>query len=324
MKRRAGETGGEFPFEHLFAAPVPGGDPVLNGNSTAIAVNAATNQLANASYDSNGNMISGVGATLGYDVSNRLASAVETSGGIEGYGYAPDNKRIFRKTSTGIAEWTLYGVRGEKLGTYAIGAYSNPASPSTFAFQPVVPNVWFAGKLISGGQGASAVYQDRLGTNRASGNAGAGTTTNGARFYPYGEEITNTANDRVKFGTYTRDSYTGLDYADQRYYASTYGRFNTADQFAGSAVGRNPGTWNRYAYVGGDPINMNDPKAHAHRQHIHRIITGMSSSTALISRGIPMWDCQRRHTLRLILLRGRMNGTASARNARRSSRAITE
>jgi hypothetical protein len=28
MKRGAGETGGEFPFEHLFAAAVPGGDPV--------------------------------------------------------------------------------------------------------------------------------------------------------------------------------------------------------------------------------------------------------------------------------------------------------
>jgi len=28
MKRRAGETGSELPFEHLFAAPVPASDPV--------------------------------------------------------------------------------------------------------------------------------------------------------------------------------------------------------------------------------------------------------------------------------------------------------
>ena len=68
-----------------------------------------------------------------------------------------------------------------------------------------------------------------------------------------------TANDHVKFGTYTRDSYTGLDYADQRFYASTYGRFNTADQYMASAGLTNPGSWNRYSYVLGDPINNKDP-----------------------------------------------------------------
>ena len=67
---------------------------------------------------------------------------------------------------------------------------------------------------------------DRLGTNRAG----------GARFYPYGDEITSTAGDRTKFGTYNRDSFTGLDYADQRMYASGYGRFATADPYLGRLV----------------------------------------------------------------------------------------
>jgi RHS repeat-associated protein len=48
--------------------------------------------------------------------------------------------------------------------------------------------------------------------------------------------------------------------SDQRYYASTYGRFNTADPKRSSARLRNPGSWNRYAYSGGDPINHNDPR----------------------------------------------------------------
>jgi RHS repeat-associated protein len=75
----------------------------------------------------------------------------------------------------------------------------------------------------------------------------------------YGDEITSTANDREKFGTYTRDSYTGLDYARQRYFASTYGRFTTPDPAAASIHPSNPGTWDRYVYVNDDPINLNDP-----------------------------------------------------------------
>lgn len=47
---------------------------------------------------------------------------------------------------------------------------------------------------------------------------------------------------------------------DQRYYASTYGRFNTPDPFRPSANLRNPQSWNRYMYTLGDPANGNDPK----------------------------------------------------------------
>jgi RHS repeat-associated protein len=57
----------------------------------------------------------------------------------------------------------------------------------------------------------------------------------------------------------------GLDYADQRYYASAYGRFNTPDPYIAAAKGANdpstPGSWNRYAYVQGDPVNGYDPRA---------------------------------------------------------------
>ena len=47
--------------------------------------------------------------------------------------------------------------------------------------------------------------------------------------------------------------------ADQRYYASSYGRFNTADRLASSAMAGDPGSWNRYSYSSGDPVNGNDP-----------------------------------------------------------------
>jgi len=46
----------------------------------------------------------------------------------------------------------------------------------------------------------------------------------------------------------------------QRYYASSYGRFNTVDPLQSSATPNNPVSWNRYAYVGGDPVNLLDPR----------------------------------------------------------------
>ncbi len=46
--------------------------------------------------------------------------------------------------------------------------------------------------------------------------------------------------------------------ADQRYYASTYGRFITVDPDPGSANATDSGSWNRYSYVRGDPVNYRD------------------------------------------------------------------
>jgi RHS repeat-associated protein len=65
-------------------------------------------------------------------------------------------------------------------------------------------------------------------------------------------------NDQVKFATYTRDSATGNDYADQRYYSSTLGRFMTADPYTASGGPGSPTSWNRYAYTRGDPANSID------------------------------------------------------------------
>jgi RHS repeat-associated protein len=50
------------------------------------------------------------------------------------------------------------------------------------------------------------------------------------------------------------------DETDQRYYASSYGRFNTADPYQASGGPASPASWNRYAYTRGDPVNRRDPR----------------------------------------------------------------
>jgi RHS repeat-associated protein len=83
--------------------------------------------------------------------------------------------------------------------------------------------------------------------------------SNGKRYFPYGEERTVTAESGYKFATYWRESSSGLDYADQRWYSSVAGRFLTPDPYQASGGVENPGSWNRYGYVEGDPMNWMDP-----------------------------------------------------------------
>jgi RHS repeat-associated protein len=201
-------------------------------------------------------MTSGAGATVAYDSMNRVVAATEFSGGTEYYGYAPDNKRIMRLATNGTMEITLYGALGEKLQVYNAYLMDDTQNGVWAIVNPVRTSVWFAGKLVS--ENGLAVNQDRLGTNRA-----------GGRYYPYGEGIgtggvpTTAGSNTVAFATYTRDSWTGLDYADQRFYASSYGRFLTPDPSNSTPTSpsnpRAPQSWNRFSYVTGDPVNQMDP-----------------------------------------------------------------
>jgi RHS repeat-associated protein len=56
-----------------------------------------------------------------------------------------------------------------------------------------------------------------------------------------------------------RDNETGLDFFEARYYASTQGRFTSADPLQASAKRRNPQTWNRYTYGVNNPLRFTDP-----------------------------------------------------------------
>ena len=104
---------------------------------------------------------------------------------------------------------------------------------------------YFGQRLIKNNSGYLA--KDRLGSI--------------GKFYPYGQEKPSaTANGTEKFTGYYRDSETGNDYAVNRYHQPGMGRFLTPDPYRKSAQVGVPGTWNRYGYVSGDPINGRDSK----------------------------------------------------------------
>ena len=62
--------------------------------------------------------------------------------------------------------------------------------------------------------------------------------------------------EATRFAGYFRDQETQLDYAKNRYHQPGMGRFLTVD--GGGVTPTSPGSWNRYAYVRGDPINRKD------------------------------------------------------------------
>ncbi len=147
----------------------------------------------------------------------------------------------------------FYLPDGRKLGTYQRFVSNVPAppgetpAPAGIYFSRNEEHVYFGGRLIKTQySNTSTTYtrQDRLGSTTA--------------HYPYGEQRTASTSP-VKFATYWHD-HGGLQYAQNRYYSATYARFTTPDPYRASGGPSDPGSWNRYAYVVGDPINFNDPR----------------------------------------------------------------
>jgi RHS repeat-associated protein len=163
--------------------------------------------------------------------------------------------RISRCQSDYEGEWNplwefyFYAINGQRL---VMIDCNNPNAN----YQP---NCWVVGENVHFGKRllvSNGVYvaTDRLGTVRAN------TQGESFAYYPFGEERTNRPDGRDKFATYFRDGV-GQDYARQRYYNASLGRFWSVDPGGiKTAHPSNPTSWNRYAYVNGDPINFNDPR----------------------------------------------------------------
>jgi RHS repeat-associated protein len=170
-------------------------------------------------------------------------------GGIWNYTYGAGNERVEAQgPADGSRRVYFYDVTGELLGEYSVLV----DGPGKLYPKQERLRVSFAGRPLE--------WEDRLGSKVVGPiDQQTGQATR-YRYYPYGQNIgTNVGWDDVQFATYTRDGATGLDYARNRYYTRTWGRFLSPDPYVASGGPADPGSWNRYAYVQGDPVNFNDP-----------------------------------------------------------------
>ena len=178
------------------------------------------------------------------------------------YVYDPWGRRIWKQwydTTYGTTncEAYFYGATGQKLESYSC-IITNGAFGATL--QGI--NTYFAGKMLS--EKGVFIATDRLGSVRGDSNGVS------MSYYPWGEERgQGTTDNRTKFAGYYRDM-PGQDYANARYYSQLTGSFWSPDPGGTTTYSpnpsslqavdpSNPGSWNRYLYALGDPVNGIDP-----------------------------------------------------------------
>jgi len=213
--------------------------------SNSVVVNTATNQITTAgySYDANGNMTDDGQNALIYDAENRIVSDADGSGTAT-YTYRAEGLRA-QKILNGTTTNYVY------LGDQLLAEYANGVLTEEYVY---------LGKALIASYDSGTLYyhhNDHLSVRMT-------TDVNGNKVgeqghYTFGEDwyLTNTTVKR-HFTSYHRDSESSNDYAIHRYHVNRLGRFSSADPAEGCAL--KPQLFNRYSYVGNDPVDRVDPK----------------------------------------------------------------
>jgi RHS repeat-associated protein len=189
-------------------------------------------------YDVAGNQTGDGLHTYVFNAENQITSM---DGGAATYGYDGEGRRM-KKVTSSETTYTFYGPGGiisEFTTSNAIASATAAASTDKCLYHT----------------------SDKLGSAVLVMNS-TGVVIENNRTLPYGEAWlttdngTTSTNDK-KFTTYQRDAESGLDYAMNRYSASTMGRFTSPDK--GRMGLHMPITLNRYLFANADPINNTDP-----------------------------------------------------------------
>ena len=216
------------------------------GPSNSVNVSATTNQLGSPyAYDASGNMTNDGLNTLAYDGENRVTSATNSSTSGT-YTYDGGGLRVQKVAG---ATTTVYVFSGSKV----IAEYDNGTAPTAPSREYVYSGAILLAKIDSTG---THYYHQDLVSNRLVTDS-SGNVAEQLGHYPYGESWYNATNDKLFFTTYERDSESGNDYAQARYYVSRVARFSAVDPIGG-AIGDAQSN-NGYAYTENDPVNLVDP-----------------------------------------------------------------
>jgi RHS repeat-associated protein len=232
-----------------------GSTTLTNNSQTLPNIDSNTNRFASGQgylYDKTGN----IKQDLDQNNNNQIRQFI----------FNGDNKQVHVKDANNVTIGTYYydgnGRRVKKstalettifvydAGGILVAEYSTKLSPN--------PTV-------------SYLSIDNLGTPRVITNK-QGEVVSRRDYMPFGEDLFigaratntslkygNTDNVRQKFTGYQKDDETQLDFAEARYYSNQHGRFTAVDPLLASGKNTNPQTFNRFVYVGSNPLIRVDP-----------------------------------------------------------------
>lgn len=204
----------------------------------------ANNQMSTYVYDPAGNLTNDGAHAYTYDAENNIIAV--DGGATASYAYDAFGGRV-SKTVSGVETDYLVDPAGNSYSLYGAGC-----GASCWARE-------YVGGLAEYANGTTYFKQaDRLGSTRLM--TGMNQSIYDSMDYtPFGEQMAGSTGTVDKFTSYERDSESNLDYATARYYGSSLGRFLSPDPAnAGAALG-DPQSWNAYAYVDDDPMDLVDP-----------------------------------------------------------------
>jgi RHS repeat-associated protein len=244
-----------------------GGDGAVTRSRTAIAVDAATNRLASASYDAAGNMLTSTDAaapaSYAWDSVGTMRSLTEPQRELH-FVYTADDERIAVATvasatpgSTNSTTWTLRGFDNKVLRTLV-----DDSSSGGHQWSWKSDEIWRGSSLLADvtPAGTGHFILDHLGSPRLVTDESATANPQTNDFTAFGTGGT-TGSGPMQFTGHERDWGTdwsrSLDYMHARYYSSSMGRFLSVDPAYGQV--RSPQSWNAYTYVENNPMNSVDP-----------------------------------------------------------------
>jgi len=202
-------------------------------------------------YDENGALVEDAnGKRFGYDAESHqkefFAASNSTSTPDAIYSYDGQGRRVKKVVGSEVTVF-VYDAAGQLSAEYSSSVASAQDSQVNY------------------------LTTDHLGSPRIITDAN-GAVTSRKDFTAFGEEVSSsqrvggsTGNNyepstiRQDYTGYQKDSESGLEFAQARYYNAGHGRFTSVDPLTASATIRNPQTFNRYSYTLNSPYKFTDP-----------------------------------------------------------------
>ena len=179
-----------------------------------------------------------------YDANNRQkqSSNLDNSGAVVSV-YDAGGQRVATQVGNSLTNVLVYDASGKLVAEYGSSAPTG---------------------------GTQYLFSDHEGSPRAITNS-TGSVISRHDYAPFGEEIgtggMRTSGQGYGAGDNARQKYAGMESDDGsgmantlwRKYDSSSGRWTSPDPYTASMTIANPQSFNRYSYVGNDPVNMRDP-----------------------------------------------------------------